>query len=562
MAATSTKNARPAAESTRTTDKPRKTPPPTVDDFSALELKAEGNALLKKKDFAGAIAAYTRAIEADPTDATFFSNRSMARFLNEQPSEALEDANAAIELKPSWWKAHARKCSALCALDRFDEAVAACQTGIERSEDASGMKRLEERLAEVTSASRVSKTTAALQGQWYGARQDPAFGIMEQEFDFEGKRTLRITSAGKTVGAQYSLDGSQLVDGGIRMTVLIPGQPGVLPYIVKVDAQPSPGAGPSGPSASANGEARALLVCSPHTMDTINGGHALPERFAGPGLVRFVREEPPWKARIAAMTEDQRTVAFLTELRSRVPKPAPEGSTPQLRQQWSQAALMRLQMIFGQLRHRYGEKTANVAGTLCHDFPKHVGPAASDELRTLAGVVAGLVSALERPIVATESKSATEVAKTRARAAAKEKRDKRLKKKATAKANGETSVSASTSSTDSTRAAGAEVAGSKERVAADAASTGPMMDVNSPESSKEIRDPRTAAANAKRNRKKKERRRRAAAAAAEQQKKKTASKKASFLSSLTQDEFEILVGTSVALAAVTIAGLWFMRRSK
>ena len=42
----------------------------------ALEHKAKGNEFFKNQEFAKAIEAFSEAIEEDPTDHVFFSNRS------------------------------------------------------------------------------------------------------------------------------------------------------------------------------------------------------------------------------------------------------------------------------------------------------------------------------------------------------------------------------------------------------------------------------------------------------------------------------------------------------
>ena len=45
---------------------------------SATEWKSQGNAALKKKDFGKAVECYSKAIEMEPSNHTFYSNRSAA----------------------------------------------------------------------------------------------------------------------------------------------------------------------------------------------------------------------------------------------------------------------------------------------------------------------------------------------------------------------------------------------------------------------------------------------------------------------------------------------------
>lgn len=53
---------------------------------------ARGNELLKNKDLAGALAAYTEAIELDGCDAAFRSNRSAVYMSMKEYEKALVDA--------------------------------------------------------------------------------------------------------------------------------------------------------------------------------------------------------------------------------------------------------------------------------------------------------------------------------------------------------------------------------------------------------------------------------------------------------------------------------------
>lgn len=71
----------------------------TADDH-----KERGNKCIKSGQFNEAILCYTVAIKLNPTEATYYSNRSYA-FLNlKQLYYANEDAEKAIQLKPDWAK--------------------------------------------------------------------------------------------------------------------------------------------------------------------------------------------------------------------------------------------------------------------------------------------------------------------------------------------------------------------------------------------------------------------------------------------------------------------------
>uniref|UniRef100_A0A6V7QQH6 Serine/threonine-protein kinase BSK1-like TPR repeats domain-containing protein n=1 Tax=Ananas comosus var. bracteatus TaxID=296719 RepID=A0A6V7QQH6_ANACO len=96
----------------------------------ALEAKSRGDDAFKSKDYQMAIDAYTQAIELDPSEATFLSNRSLCWIRLGQGEQALADAKACRELRPDWPKACYREGAALRLLQRFDEAANAFYEGV------------------------------------------------------------------------------------------------------------------------------------------------------------------------------------------------------------------------------------------------------------------------------------------------------------------------------------------------------------------------------------------------------------------------------------------------
>ncbi|KAL6146788.1 hypothetical protein ACLB2K_057465 [Fragaria x ananassa] len=78
----------------------------------AAEAKSRGDAF-SRKDYQAAVDAYTQAIDMDPTDPIFLSNRSLCWLRLGQPEHALADAKACRELKPDWPKACFREGAAL-----------------------------------------------------------------------------------------------------------------------------------------------------------------------------------------------------------------------------------------------------------------------------------------------------------------------------------------------------------------------------------------------------------------------------------------------------------------
>ena len=87
---------------------------------------------LRDKKRAEAIAAYSKAIELVPTEAVYWSNRSVAYFQSGQAENALSDAEESIRLRPDWGKAYSRKANALQLLHRHEEAMDVCRIGLEK----------------------------------------------------------------------------------------------------------------------------------------------------------------------------------------------------------------------------------------------------------------------------------------------------------------------------------------------------------------------------------------------------------------------------------------------
>ena len=66
---------------------------------------------------------YTKAIEANPTIAIYYGNRSFAYLRTECFGYALEDASKAIELDKTYIKGYYRRASAYMSLGKFKLAL-------------------------------------------------------------------------------------------------------------------------------------------------------------------------------------------------------------------------------------------------------------------------------------------------------------------------------------------------------------------------------------------------------------------------------------------------------
>ena len=111
--------------------------PPSISDedmAKAGECKAKGNAHFGKKEWSEAIAAYSDAIKLNPTDETYYSNRSASYIHLKKHEEALHDAVICRHLKPKWMKGCYRLAVARLALDRYEDAAVSAWEGLNLEE--------------------------------------------------------------------------------------------------------------------------------------------------------------------------------------------------------------------------------------------------------------------------------------------------------------------------------------------------------------------------------------------------------------------------------------------
>lgn len=70
----------------------------------AEELKAQANELFKNQKYNDSIDVYSKALEANPTNAVLYANRSIANLRIENFGYALADANSALECDKTYLK--------------------------------------------------------------------------------------------------------------------------------------------------------------------------------------------------------------------------------------------------------------------------------------------------------------------------------------------------------------------------------------------------------------------------------------------------------------------------
>lgn len=105
---------------------------PTEEQKKQAEaLKSKGNAAMAQKDYPTAIDFYTQALDLNPGNAVFLSNRAAAHSANRDHASAKADAEAAVALDPQYTKAWSRLGLARFALGDAKGSMEAYQKGIE-----------------------------------------------------------------------------------------------------------------------------------------------------------------------------------------------------------------------------------------------------------------------------------------------------------------------------------------------------------------------------------------------------------------------------------------------
>mmetsp|Transcript_2337 Transcript_2337/g.8444 ORF Transcript_2337/g.8444 Transcript_2337/m.8444 type:complete len:138 (+) Transcript_2337:352-765(+) len=89
----------------------------------AEKYKSEANAAFQAKRYVQAIDSYSRAIEINPGNAVYYSNRAFAQLRLENYGAAIDDATTAIHLDPTFIKGYYRRGSAYLGLGNFTEGL-------------------------------------------------------------------------------------------------------------------------------------------------------------------------------------------------------------------------------------------------------------------------------------------------------------------------------------------------------------------------------------------------------------------------------------------------------
>ncbi|KAL5168035.1 Protein SGT1 B [Glycine soja] len=113
-------------------------------------------------EFALAVDLYSEAIRLDPNDANLFADRAQAHIKLNAFTEAVSDANKAIQLNPSLSKAYLRKGTACIKLEEYHTAKVALQNGAAFAQDDSRFANLIQQCDRFIEAEESSGLTSTL----------------------------------------------------------------------------------------------------------------------------------------------------------------------------------------------------------------------------------------------------------------------------------------------------------------------------------------------------------------------------------------------------------------
>ena len=110
--------------------------------------KYKGNDLVKEKKYKEALDCYSKAIEIDPNNPIFYSNRSAMHSKLNEFDQAIADAEIAISLKPDYAKAYLKKGKVLELQQRLEEALDCYELGLKKDRENSELLQASEKLKE------------------------------------------------------------------------------------------------------------------------------------------------------------------------------------------------------------------------------------------------------------------------------------------------------------------------------------------------------------------------------------------------------------------------------
>jgi small glutamine-rich tetratricopeptide repeat-containing protein alpha len=122
----------------------------------AEKLKLEGNDCMRQGKYREALEKYSAAIELDPSNAVFYSNRAAAKTQLNMLSSAIDDCRQAISLNPTFIRPRERLASAYYEAGMFEEALKTANEVLEMEPQNARMSEIVELVKKRNTSSQAS----------------------------------------------------------------------------------------------------------------------------------------------------------------------------------------------------------------------------------------------------------------------------------------------------------------------------------------------------------------------------------------------------------------------
>ena len=157
---------------------------------AAKAKKDEGNNFFKNKQYEEAIQKYSEAIELDPTDVTFFSNRSACYAALLKWQEAADDGKQCIIVDKNFVKGYFRQALGLQNLGQIENAIEATKRGLGIDSGNADLKRMSRELEETLRLKKVDASIVTAEQQLKAGDINAAFRTVDtaQRLDPENSR--------------------------------------------------------------------------------------------------------------------------------------------------------------------------------------------------------------------------------------------------------------------------------------------------------------------------------------------------------------------------------------
>ena len=159
-----------------------------------------GTRAFRDGDWKTAVTEYTNAIEVDPQNVSYYSNRSAAYVKLGCYTEAIADAETCIRLEPQSSKGYGRKGSALIAMQNYEEAIAAYTEGlrVSSSDEESlrmGLQAAEYAQRETSKVHRAVQRTRTVRQSSVATQKKAQYAKTASGFVAETRRQIKLEMA-------------------------------------------------------------------------------------------------------------------------------------------------------------------------------------------------------------------------------------------------------------------------------------------------------------------------------------------------------------------------------